>query len=69
MNRDPVKSSNITSIGYDAEARHLEVEFSSGGVYQYHGVSPDEHKALIASDSIGKHFHAHIRGNYQAHKQ
>ena len=38
MIRQPVSSSNIRSIGYDSESNTLEIEFHSGGVYQYFGV-------------------------------
>ena len=36
MDRTPVVSSNINSIGYDASSSVLEVEFRSG-LYQYFG--------------------------------
>ena len=35
MIRQPVSSSNIRSIGYDSMSSTLEIEFHSGGVYQY----------------------------------
>lgn len=38
MIRQPVSSSNIRSIGYDSKSNTLEIEFHSGGVYQYFGV-------------------------------
>lgn len=69
MERDPVKSSNIVSIGYDKDANRLEVEFKSGGVYQYHGVTQEEYDSLMGADSIGSFFHSHIRSQYLAHKQ
>ncbi len=37
MKREPVESSMIASIGYDANAETLEVEFNAGGLYQYEG--------------------------------
>lgn len=39
MNRVPVSSSNIRSVGYDPQAQIPEVEFHNGGVYQYSHVS------------------------------
>lgn len=65
MNRAPVKSSNIKSVGYDPARRLLEVEFSSGGVYQYEDVSKEEFNALMHADSIGGHFHIHIRNSFK----
>ena len=38
MIRDPVISSNIASIGYDAGNETLEVEFTNGSIYQYFNV-------------------------------
>ena len=38
MNRDPVASSNIQSVGYDGPSQTLEVEFTNGSVYQYYNV-------------------------------
>jgi len=35
MDRKQVNSSNIQSIGYDVQSAILEVEFTSGDVYQY----------------------------------
>jgi KTSC domain-containing protein len=68
VNRVPVKSSNIKSIGHDPAEGLLHVEFSSGDIYEYSGVSPAEHAALISSGSIGTHFHAHLRGKKPGRK-
>ncbi len=68
MTRAPVKSSNIQSVGYDAATRALEIEFKSGGVYRYHGVTLDEYHALVNSASLGSHFHHHIRSRYQSER-
>jgi len=68
MERMPVKSSQIKSIGYDREKKVLEVEFNSGSVYHYAGVEPEVHASLMASESIGKHFHANIRNSFPFHK-
>jgi hypothetical protein len=62
MERQPVKSSQIKSVGHDAVENKLEIEFHTGHVYLYHEVTADEHKELMAAESIGKHFGAKIRG-------
>ena len=69
MERTPVKSSNIASIGHDPETNTLEVEFKGGGVYQYHGVDADKHAALLGAKSIGGHFHANIRNSHKFTQQ
>jgi hypothetical protein len=71
MNRRPVQSSNVASVGYEPgnedEGREpvLEVEFKSGGVYRYTGVSEYEYRALLGASSIGKYVRQSIIGNYE----
>lgn len=65
----PVSSLSIKAVGYDDATGTAAIAFSSGGVYHYHGVSPEAHKALVEAPSIGKHFHAHFKTNYEGKKQ
>lgn len=65
MKRVPVLSSNVVSIGHCPETSTMEVEFRGGGVYIYHDVDADKHRAMMSADSIGGHLNAHIKG---AHK-
>lgn len=62
----PVTSSNIAAIGYDPATKALTVQFKSGAQHRYADVSPDAHAALMAAESKGKHFHAHIRSAHQS---
>lgn len=64
MERVPVSSTNIRSVGYDAESLILEVEFNGGAVYQYQGVPQAEFDGLMAAASKGSYFHANIRNRY-----
>lgn len=64
MERTPVTSSNIQSIGYDADAQILEIEFNNGGVYQYSGVPEYEHTGMMNAESHGKYFHANIKNRH-----
>lgn len=68
ITRTPVDSSNIVSIGHDADNEVLEIEFKGGAVYTYVGVSKAKYDELVNADSIGKHFHAHIRNSHAASK-
>ncbi len=68
MQRQPVSSSQIRSLGHDPATSTLEVEFHSGGVYQYVGVDALTHKAMAEADSIGAHFHSNIRGKFPFRK-
>ncbi len=62
MNRIPVKSSFIATIGYDQAAKTLEVELKNGNVYQYLEFPPEEFSALRAAKSLGAHFNIVKRG-------
>ena len=64
MDRTPVRSSSVASVGYDRRRRVLEVEFLDGSLYQYDDVAVDEHDALLAAESKGAYFNAHIRERY-----
>lgn len=57
----PVKSSNIDAVGHDPQASELHVQFKNGGRYVYHGVSADQHAALLKAPSIGSHLHKVIK--------
>jgi hypothetical protein len=62
MNRKPVVSSNIASIGY--ESGTLEVEFTSGHIYQYSGVPSHIHHSLLCAFSKGGYFSEFIKDKY-----
>jgi hypothetical protein len=66
MERTPVSSSNIASIGYDADSMTLEIEFLNGRIYQYAGVPADVHAALMAAGSHGAYFNSSIKNAYTA---
>lgn len=65
MQRIQVESSNILEVGYDQNFATLEIMFSDGKVYQYFDVPQVVYEELVAAPSVGKHFHAHIRGIYR----
>ena len=54
MERLPVKSTNVKAVGYDAETKMLQVEFKSGGVYQYAGVQTEMYADLLEAESVGR---------------
>ena len=64
MVRSPVSSSSLVSVGYDAARWELEIEFVSGRVYRYFGVSPAAYEALMRAESKGRHFNERIRDRY-----
>lgn len=68
MKRQSVESSNLASVGYDAENEILEVEFKHGGVYQYFDVPENVYDELMNADSHGVYFSANIRNDYDYQK-
>ena len=64
MERTPVSSSDIASIGYDEDSQILEIEFNNGSVYQYSSVPTGEHDGIMNAGSKGKYFHANIKNRY-----
>ena len=65
IKREPVKSSDIKSIGYDSKSKVLEIEFSPERIYQYSDFPAEIHSNLMAASSKGGYFHAFIKGKYQ----
>lgn len=65
MERTPVSSSNIASVGYDSTSATLEVEFKDGSVYQYFDVPAHEAEGLVNAGSVGSYLAAHIKGVYR----
>ena len=53
MERTPVQSSSVSSVGYDRDSSTLEVEFLNGSVYQYFGVPESIFDGLMNAPSKG----------------
>ena len=68
MERQSVESSNLASVGYDAENEILEIEFNHGGVYQYFDVPQNVYEELMNASSHGVYFSANIRNDYAYQK-
>jgi len=68
MNRIPVNSSNIRSIGYDPQLAVLEVEFTSGDVYQYFNVPDYLYRQFLSAQSHGQFLDDSIKYNYRYQK-
>lgn len=64
MEREPVKSTTVGSVGYEGESKTLEIEFQSGAVYQYFDVPETVHKGLLSAESKGQCFNNEIRDEY-----
>lgn len=64
MIREPVASSNVSSIGYDEASQTLEVEFTGGSVYQYYNVEPMTFEQLRTASSKGAYVNTYIKNAY-----
>lgn len=69
VERTPISSSNIKSIGHDPETNTLAIEYKDGSVYHYHDVGKDTHDQLISARSVGGFIHSSIKGVYKHSKQ
>ena len=65
MEREPVSSTTLKSIGYDSDSKVLEVEFRSLVVYAYRDVPMWAYEGLMTSRSKGRYFDARIRNRYR----
>jgi len=68
MERKRVSASNFRSVGYDAAQQMLEIEFSSGSIVQYSGVSPEVHRRFMSSPSPGSFYQDQIEENFPSRK-
>ena len=64
MERKKVNSSQIRSVGYDANAQTLEVELSDGSIWQYARVPSEAHRRLLAAPSIVSYYRDNIEEEY-----
>jgi len=60
-----VDSSSLRSIGYDAAALTLEVEFRNGSVYRYANVPSELWGRFRRAESVGKFFQDHVRDQFE----
>jgi hypothetical protein len=68
MERKRVNATNIRSVGYDSRNRVLEIEFASGSIVQYTGVSDEVHRRLMNAPSPGSYFHDNIEESFTARR-
>jgi len=66
MERQPVQSCNLKSVGYDNTLKNLEIEFHSGLVYQYQNVPSQIYANLLSAQSTGTFFTDKIKNRYRS---
>lgn len=57
----PVASSQIAAFGYDPVRQVLRVAFNTRAEYEYEGVGPDVHMALLRAESKGRMFNTLVK--------
>jgi len=65
LERQPVKSVILRSVGYDDSTKILEIEFHSGLVYHYLGVPLKVYTDLMRSGEVGKFFSEKVRTQFR----
>ena len=68
MERKRVNASTIRSAGYDPGERVLEIEFTSGSIVQYSGVSPEVYRQFVNAPSPGSFFQDKIDENFPSRR-
>jgi hypothetical protein len=61
MERQPVDSSSIASVGYSPDSETLEIEFKNQTIYEYYNVPQVIYDQLMETASVGAYFSASIR--------
>lgn len=68
MQRVPVESSNVASMGYDPVLNIMEVEFKvktgAGPIYQYRDVPKSVYEDVLNAESIGGALNSLVKGVY-----
>lgn len=64
MERTPVSSSSIRSLGFDPETGVCEVEYQNGVVYQASGMTAEQFQAILAAESVGSYYARNIRNAF-----
>jgi len=62
----PVDSSHIAQAGHDPVSKSLVIGFHNGDLYHYAGVPQGTYVSMLAAESAGRFFNAHIKGHYPA---
>jgi hypothetical protein len=65
MDRHPVASSAILSVGYDDASALLEVEFKSGRIYHYFDVPKAHFDGILSAASPNGYLTAHVKPFYR----
>lgn len=65
MERSPLASSSVASVGYDDATSVLEIEFKSGRIYQFEEVPRGVFDWLLRTPNKGSYVARMINGKYR----
>jgi hypothetical protein len=60
----PVSSSNIAALGYDADNQMVYVQFLNNSTYVYKGVPEHEYENLRTAASVGSYLNRNFKNVY-----
>jgi KTSC domain len=68
LERHPLDSSSLASVGYDPERHRLQIEFRTGHVYEYQDVPSSVYRELLDAPSAGRFFTSSVRNRFPFRK-
>lgn len=68
MQRKRVSSTELFSVGYDAETNELEIELLNGSCYRYRGVARMIYEELMASTAKNRYYARYIKNSFPYEK-
>lgn len=51
----------MRAVGYEPTTRTMHIQFNNGDLHEYSNVSPDFHKRMMESKSVGSFFHQNVK--------
>lgn len=63
IERNPVESSNIASVGFCPDRKCIEICFKNGSVYEYEDCDQKLYDDLMSAESKGKFVHTRLKSH------
>jgi KTSC domain len=64
MEMRPVRSTAISSAGYDPDIKRLEITFINGRTYTHDNVPAEVFEELVGAGSPGRYYAQNVKGVY-----
>lgn len=65
---DTPSSAMTSQVRYSPTDKVLSIVFRAGGAHHFANVPAEHYQGLQKAESVGKYYHAHIKGKYQVAK-